>query len=35
MDKEISKKIFLQNNILTPKYIKYIFAKKIRLLLKR
>ena len=25
MDKEISKKIFLKNNILTPKYIKYNF----------
>ncbi len=28
MDKEISKKIFLKNNILTPKYIKYEFDKK-------
>jgi len=28
MDKEISKKIFLKNNILTPKYIKYSFNKK-------
>ena len=27
MDKEISKKIFLQNNILTPKYIKFNFNK--------
>jgi D-alanine-D-alanine ligase len=27
MDKEISKKIFLKNNILTPKYIKFIFGK--------
>ena len=27
MDKEISKKIFLQNKILTPKYIKYIYGK--------
>ena len=26
MDKEISKKIFLKNNILTPKYIKYNFS---------
>ena len=26
MDKEISKKIFIKNNILTPKYIKYSFA---------
>ena len=25
MDKEISKKIFLKNNILTPKYIKFIY----------
>tara|TARA_B100000131_G_scaffold295461_1_gene312491 strand:+ start:628 stop:1548 length:921 start_codon:yes stop_codon:yes gene_type:complete len=25
MDKEISKKIFIKNKILTPKYIKYIF----------
>ena len=28
MDKEISKKIFLKNGILTPKYIKYSFDKK-------
>ena len=28
MDKEISKKIFLENRILTPKYIKYSFDKK-------
>ncbi|MDB2341569.1 D-alanine--D-alanine ligase [Candidatus Pelagibacter bacterium] len=35
MDKEISKKIFLQNNILTPKYIKYIFAKKDKTITKR
>ena len=28
MDKEISKKIFLDNKILTPKYIKYNFNKK-------
>ena len=27
MDKEISKKIFLKNKILTPKYIKYKFTK--------
>jgi len=27
MDKEISKKIFLKNKILTPKYIKFIFGK--------
>jgi len=35
MDKEISKKIFLQNNILTPKYIKYIFAKKDKNIIKK
>ncbi len=29
MNKEISKKIFLKNKILTPKYIKYNFAKKV------
>ncbi len=28
MDKEISKKIFLKNKILTPKYIKYSYNKK-------
>ncbi len=28
IDKEISKKIFIKNNILTPKYIKFIFKKK-------
>ena len=28
MDKEASKKIYLKNNIITPKYIKYIFNKK-------
>jgi D-alanine-D-alanine ligase len=27
MDKEISKKIFIKNNILTPKYIKYDYKK--------
>ena len=27
MDKEVSKKIFLQNNILTPKYMKFVYAK--------
>ena len=27
MDKEISKKIFLRNKILTPKYIKFIYGK--------
>ena len=35
MDKEISKKIFLQNNILTPKYIKYIFVKKDKTIIKK
>tara|TARA_B100000427_G_scaffold328973_1_gene343549 strand:+ start:6964 stop:7884 length:921 start_codon:yes stop_codon:yes gene_type:complete len=30
IDKEISKKIFIKNNILTPKYIKFIFKKKIK-----
>ncbi|MDC1082318.1 D-alanine--D-alanine ligase [Candidatus Pelagibacter sp.] len=35
MDKEISKKIFLQNNILTPKYIKYIFIKKDKTIIKK
>ncbi len=29
IDKEISKKIFIKNKILTPKYIKFIFEKKI------
>ena len=29
IDKELSKKIFLKNKILTPKYIKYIFKKNI------
>tara|TARA_B100001741_G_C16446645_1_gene548357 strand:- start:47 stop:970 length:924 start_codon:yes stop_codon:yes gene_type:complete len=29
MDKEISKKIFIKNNILTPKFIKFIFEKKL------
>jgi len=27
MDKEISKKIFLQNKILTPKYIKFVYSR--------
>jgi len=27
MDKEISKKIFIQNKILTPKYIKFLYGK--------
>ena len=35
MDKEISKKIFLKNNILTPKYIKYIFVKKDKTIIKK
>ena len=35
MDKEISKKIFLQNNILTRKYIKYIFLKKDKTIIKK
>ena len=29
IDKELSKKIFLKNKILTPKYFKYIFKDKI------
>lgn len=29
IDKELSKKIFIKNNILTPKYLKFIFKKKI------
>ena len=28
MDKEISKKIFIQNKILTPSFIKYSFDEK-------
>ncbi len=28
IDKELSKKIFIENNILTPKYLKFIFRKK-------
>ena len=28
MDKEISKKIFIKNKIITPKFIKYLFNKK-------
>ena len=28
IDKEITKKLYLKNNILTPKYFKYIFGKK-------
>ncbi len=34
MDKEISKKIFIKNNILTPKYFKYSFNKSNRNLIK-
>ena len=30
IDKELSKKIFIKNNILTPKYIKFIFKKNIK-----
>ena len=30
IDKELSKKIFIKNNILTPKYIKFVFKKKIK-----
>tara|TARA_Y100000590_G_scaffold467844_1_gene648228 strand:- start:3754 stop:4674 length:921 start_codon:yes stop_codon:yes gene_type:complete len=29
IDKELSKKIFIKNNILTPKYLKFIFKKKL------
>tara|TARA_B110001450_G_scaffold256432_1_gene286907 strand:+ start:223 stop:1137 length:915 start_codon:yes stop_codon:yes gene_type:complete len=35
MDKEISKKIFLQNKILTPKYIKFEFNKDNKIILKK
>ena len=34
MDKEISKKIFIQNKILTPKYIKYSYEKNKKNLIK-
>ena len=34
MDKEMSKKIFLKNNILTPKYIMYYFNKSKTILIK-
>ena len=34
MDKEISKKIFIKNNILTPKYFKYSFDKSKKNLIK-
>lgn len=30
IDKELSKKIFIKNKILTPKYIKFVFKKKIQ-----
>ena len=30
IDKELSKKIFIKNRILTPKYIKFVFKKKIK-----
>ncbi len=35
MDKEISKKIFLKNNILTPRYIKLIFGKNDKNIIKK
>jgi D-alanine-D-alanine ligase len=35
MDKEISKKIFKQNKILTPKYIKFIYGKDERNIVKK
>jgi len=35
MDKEISKKIFLQNKILTPKYIKFTFKETEKNLIKK
>ena len=35
MDKEISKKIFLKNKILTPKYIKYSYEKKEKNIIKK
>jgi len=34
MDKEISKKIFIKNKIITPKFIKYLFNKKTSELIK-
>jgi len=30
IDKELSKKIFIKHNILTPSYIKFIFKKKLK-----
>jgi D-alanine-D-alanine ligase len=35
MDKEISKKIFIQNKILTPKYIKFIYGKNEKNIIKK
>ena len=35
MDKEISKKIFLENKILTPKYIKFIYGKSEKTIIKK
>ena len=35
MDKEISKKIFIQNKILTPKYIKFIYGKNEKSIIKK
>jgi len=35
MDKEISKKIFSQNKILTPKYIKFIYKKNTKKIIKK
>jgi len=35
MDKEVSKKIFLQNNILTPKYMKFVYAKNEKNIIKK
>ena len=35
MDKEVSKKIFLENKILTPKYIKFIYGKEEKNIIKK
>ena len=35
MDKEISKKIFVQNNILTPKHIKFVYGKSEKKIIKK
>ena len=35
MDKEVSKKIFLKNKILTPKYIKFIYGKEEKNIVKK